>query len=67
MKWHKAKDEWPESGKLVLLTYWDVNRRYTERTTVVCHRCEDRRIRDDGYYTINNVDDHWAYIELPED
>lgn len=66
IEWHKAKDELPEEKKLVLLTYWDVNGDYTERTTVVCHRLEDRWIRDDGYYTINNVDDQWAYINLPK-
>lgn len=67
MKWHKAKEEWPEGRKTVLLTYWDIDRNYTEKTTVVCHRVGDRWIYDDGYYTINNVDDRWAYIELPED
>lgn len=66
IEWHRAKDILPEEKKLVLLTYWDVNGDYTERTTVVCHRLEDRWIYDDGYYTVNNVDDQWAYINLPE-
>ena len=66
IEWHKAKDELPEERKTVLLAYWDVNGCYNEKTMVVCHRVEDRWIYDREYYTINNDDDQWAYINLPE-
>lgn len=67
MKWHKASEELPKERTTVLLAYYDANMCYSEKTTIVCHRIGNKWIYCGSHYNIGDIDDRWAYIELPED